>query len=42
MMHIWYDYGDCSWNRPGVMVLTICYDLEGQGHDLEDGHQGHP
>ena len=42
MMHTWCEYGECSLNRSGVVRLTRCYDLEGEGHDLEDEGQGHP
>ena len=42
MMHILCEYGESSLNGLGVIALTRCYDLEGQGHDLEDEGQGHP
>ena len=42
MMHIWCEYGKCSLNGSGVIVLLTCDDLEGQGHDLGDEGQSHP
>ena len=42
MMHILFEYGECSLNCAGVIALTRSYDLEGQGHDLKDEGQGHP
>ncbi len=39
MMHTWYEHGECSLNRSGVIALIICHDLEGQGQDLEDEGQ---
>ena len=42
MIHILCEYGECSLNCIGVIMLTRRYDLEGQGHALEDEGQGHP
>ena len=40
MMHMWCEYGECSLKHFRLITLTRCYDLEGQGHDLEDESQG--
>ena len=37
MMHILCEYDEYSLKRSGVIASTRCYDLEGEGHDLEDG-----
>ena len=42
MMHILCEYGECSLNYSGVIALTRCCDLEGQGHHLDDEGQGYP
>ena len=42
MMQILYEYGECSLNHSGVIVLTSCSGHEGQGHGLEDEGQGDP
>ncbi len=42
MIHICCKFGECGLNRSGVIVLTRSYNLEGQGHDLQDEGQGHP
>ena len=42
MMQIWCEYGECSSNCSGDIVLTRCNDREGQGHDFEGEGQGHP
>ena len=41
MVHILCEYGESSLNCLGLIMLTRCYDLEDQGHDLEDEGQGH-
>ena len=41
MMYIWCEYGECCSNRSEDIVLTGCYNLEGQVYDLEDEGQGH-
>ena len=35
MMHIWCEYGEYRLNHSGDITLTSCFDLDGQGHDLE-------
>ncbi len=42
MMHIWSQFGECCLNRSGVIMITNCYDLAGQGYDLEDEGQCQP